>query len=62
VLLSGEEMNLTLEKEDLDPKLAVPFIKLNRQGSLRFRTYRKQGTGWSMGGDLRGLRKIQVLQ
>lgn len=62
VLLSGEEMNLTLEKDDLDPKLAVPFIKLNRQGSLRFRTYKKQGTGWSLGGDLRGLRKIQILQ
>jgi hypothetical protein len=62
VLLSGEEMNLTLEQEDLDPKAAVPFIKLNRQGSLRFRVYKKQGDGWAMGADLRGLRKVQVLQ
>lgn len=62
VLLTGEELNLTLEEADLDPKLAVPFIKLNRQGALRFRTYRREGTGWTMGGDLRGLKKIQVLE
>ncbi|HRC55142.1 MAG TPA: hypothetical protein PKU97_04420 [Kofleriaceae bacterium] len=62
VLLTGEELNLTLEEADLDPKLAVPFIKLNRQGSLRFRTYRKEGAGWTVGGDLRGLHKIQVLK
>lgn len=62
VLLTGEELNLTLEEADLDPKLAVPFIKLNRQGSLRFRTYRREGSGWVMGGDLRGLKKIQVLE
>lgn len=62
VLLTGDELNLTLEEADLDPKLAVPFIKLNRQGSLRFRTYKKEGTGWTVGGDLRGLRKIQVLK
>lgn len=62
VLLTGDEMNLTLEPEDLDPKLAVPFIKLNRQGTLRFRVYKKTGQAWTLGGDLRGLRKIQVLQ
>jgi hypothetical protein len=62
ILLTGEELNLTLEKADLDPKVSVPFVKLNRQGTLRFRTYKKQGDGWAVGGDLRGLRKIQVLQ
>lgn len=62
VLLTGEELNLTLEEADLDPKQAVPFIKLNRQGTLRFRTYRREGSGWAMGGDLRGLKKIQVLE
>lgn len=62
VLLTGDELNLTLEESDLDPKTAVPFIKLNRQGALRFRTYKKEGTGWVVAGDLRGLRKIQVLQ
>lgn len=62
VLLSSEEMNVTLEQQDLDPKSAVPFIKLNRQGSLRFRVYKKQGDGWAMGADLRGLHKVQVLE
>jgi hypothetical protein len=63
VLLTGESMNLTLEKEDLDEKTTIPFIKLNRQGQLRFRTYKKQGDVWApMGGDLRGLQKIKVLQ
>src|SRR5687767_7270312 len=33
LLLSGEAgTNLTLEKQDLDPKTAIPFVKLNRQG------------------------------
>ena len=62
VLLTGDELNLTLEEGDLDPKSAVPFIKLNRQGALRYRTYKKEGAGWVVAGDLRGLRKIEVLQ
>lgn len=62
-ILTGDEMNLTLEKEDFDAKTSIPFVKLNRQGALRFRTYKKQGDAWTaMGGDLRGLRKIHVLQ
>jgi hypothetical protein len=61
-ILTGDEVNLNLEQEDLDPKLAVPFIKLNRQGTLRFRVYKKQGTAWTMGGDLRGLQAIKILQ
>jgi hypothetical protein len=62
ILLTGDEMNLTLEPADLDPQTSVPFIKLNRQGTLRFRTYKKEGAGWIIGGDLRGLRSIQILQ
>lgn len=61
--LTGETgTNLTLEKQDLDPKTSVPFVKLNRQGSLRFRVYKKQGEGWEAGADLRGLTKIEVLE
>jgi hypothetical protein len=61
-LLTGADLNLTLEAQDLDPNVAVPFIKLNRQGQLRYRTYKKSGDGWTVSGDLRGLTKIQVLQ
>ena len=63
VVLTGENgTNLTLEKQDLDPKQAVPFIKLNRQGALRFRVFKKQGDTWQPGPDLRGLVKIEVVK
>ncbi|HEY5926671.1 MAG TPA: hypothetical protein VIV11_33525 [Kofleriaceae bacterium] len=61
--LTGENnSNLTLEKQDLDPKTSVPFIKLNRQGSLRFRVFKKKGAIWEPGQDLRGLVAIEVLK
>jgi hypothetical protein len=55
-------VNLTLEKRDLDPKKSVPFLKLNRQGQLRFRVYKKEGEHWQIGGDLRGLARIEILK
>jgi hypothetical protein len=63
LLLTGENgTNLTLEKQDLDPKTSVPFVKLNRQGSLRFRVFKKQGDTWQMGQDLRALTRVEVLK
>lgn len=63
LVLTGENgTNLTLEKQDLDPKTSVPFIKLNRQGSLRFRVYKKQGELWQAGADLRGLVRVEILK
>lgn len=63
LLLTGENgTNLTLEKQDLDPKSAIPFVKLNRQGSLRFRVYKKQGDTWQPGQDLRSLARVEVLK
>ena len=41
---------------------SVPYVKLNRQGSLRLQVYKKQGTGWQRSGDLRGLVAIEVLK
>lgn len=55
-------VTLTLEERDLDPAKAIPFLKLNRQGTLRFRVYRKQGDTWQPSGDLRGLELIEVLE
>lgn len=54
--------NLTLEKQDLDPAGAMPFVKLNRQGSLRFIVFKKNGEVWTRGGDLRDLAKIEVVK
>lgn len=53
---------LTLEKADFSDPKTVPFIKLNRQGSLRFRVYKQQGEGWQPAGDLRALSMIEVLE
>ena len=53
---------LSLEKADFDPKVSVPFVKLNRQGSLRVTVFKKQGEGWQRAGDLRGLSSIEVLK
>jgi len=47
--------------KDLDPKRAVPFVKLNRQGTLRFRVFKKQGDTWQPGQDVRGLVAVEVL-
>ena len=38
----------------------VPFIKLNKQGSLRFRVLKQAGTGWKTEGELRSLVGIKV--
>jgi len=62
LLTDATGTNLTLEKADFDPKVSVPFIKLNRQGALRFRVYTKVGDGWQSKGDLRGLVAIEVLK
>ncbi|MDB4953251.1 MAG: hypothetical protein JWO36_820 [Myxococcales bacterium] len=62
LLTDSSGMNLTLDKADFDPKHSVPFIKLNRQGQLRFRVFKKQGDTWQPGGDLRGLVGVQVLK
>jgi hypothetical protein len=37
-----------------------PFIKLNKQGQLRFRMFVKKGAGWESGADLRSLATITV--
>lgn len=60
LLSDASGLNLTLDKADLDPAVAVPFVKLNKQGALRFRIFRKKGEGWETSGDLRGLVSVEV--
>ena len=63
VLLSDQSgLNLTLEKQDLDPATSIPYVKLNRQGSLRVKIFKKQGATWQGTGDLRGLVRVEVLK
>jgi hypothetical protein len=60
VLSDAAGLNLTLDKKDFDPQSSIPYVKLNRQGALRFNLFKKVGTGWQRSGDLRGLVSIQV--
>jgi hypothetical protein len=62
LLTDAAGLNLTLEKQDLDPATSIPFIKLNRQGSLRVKVFKKQGDSWQGTGDLRGLVAIEILE
>ena len=62
LLTDASGTNLTLDKADFDPKSSVPYIKLNRQGALRFRIFKKQGDAWQPTGDLRGLVAIEVIK
>ncbi len=61
VLTDAAGVSLTVESKELGPT-TVPFIKLNRQGSLRFRIYKQQGANWQPAGDLRALATIQIMK
>ncbi len=52
---------LPIEKTDLSDS-SIPFIKLNKQGQLRVKLYKKQGEGWTATGDLRSLASITVIK
>lgn len=60
-LVDAGGMTLTLEKAELDGN-TIPFLKLNRQGALRYRLYKKAGTGWQGAADLRSVTTIEVLE
>jgi hypothetical protein len=61
LLTDTNGLNLTLEKRDFSAT-SVPYVKLNRQGSLRVQVFTKQGAGWQRAGDLRGLVSIEVVK
>ena len=60
VLIDAAGTSLNLDKKDFDDKTTIPFVKLNRQGSLRFRMMKQQGEGWQATGDLRALSTIKI--
>ncbi len=61
LLTDAAGLTLTMERTEIDDK-TVPFVKLNRQGSLRFRVFKQQGDGWTPSGDLRALTRIEILK
>jgi hypothetical protein len=60
-LVDAGGMTLTLEKAEIDAD-TIPFLKLNRQGALRYRLYKRAGTGWQGAADLRSVTMIEVLE
>ncbi|MEJ7603821.1 MAG: hypothetical protein WKG01_38400 [Kofleriaceae bacterium] len=60
VLTDAAGGNLVIGRADFDDKTTVPFVKLNRQGSLRFRMMKQHGEGWRAAGDLRALTSVKV--
>ena len=60
-LTDAAGLNLTMERKEIDAS-TIPFIKLNRQGALRFRVFKKQGEGFQASGDLRALTKIEIVE
>ena len=56
---AGGGSSVIVERKDLDAG-TVPFVKLNKQGSLRVRVLKKAGTGWQTAGELRALAAIKV--
>jgi hypothetical protein len=57
-LVDDNGITVPLTKKELEG--GVAFIKLNKQGALRFRMYTKKGEGWESGADLRSLSRIDV--
>lgn len=60
-LVDASGMSIPLERAELGAD-TVPFIKLNRKGALRYRLYKKNGTGWQGAADLRNVAAIEVVE
>lgn len=63
VLSDARGTALNIDKTAFDPATSIPYVKLNRQGQLRLRVFKKQGTNWNpTGGDLREFVAIEVVK
>lgn len=60
-LSDADGFTVILEKADFAKSNSVPFVKLNKQGALRFRLYQKKGEAWTATSDLRRLTSVEVL-
>lgn len=60
-LTDSEGANLRLDAADFDPKSTILYVKLNRNGQLRFRRFGKKGDAWEVTGELRGIKRIAAI-
>ena len=59
-LTTAGGVSLPFEKKELTDPNNAAVLKLNKQGTLRFRMLKKAGDKWEATGDLRALATIQV--
>jgi len=52
---------LPIEKADIS-ETSIPFVKLNKQGQLRVKVWKKQGDGFTAAGELRSMTSITQLK
>lgn len=62
LLTDAAGLTLVVEKKDFDDKTTIPFLKLNKQATLRMKIYKRQGEGWQSTGDLRAVASIEQLK
>lgn len=61
VILTDEaNASLKIEGDDWDPAKSQLYVKLNKSGQIRFRTFRKTGDVWEVVGELRGIKRIKI--
>ena len=58
LLVDESGAKLELAAADLTPARGFGFLKLNRQGQIRFKWFVREGEAWKSAGDLRGLTSI----
>ena len=61
ILGDSQGTALPIEKADISDA-SIPFVKLNKQGQLRVKVWKKQGDGWTAAGDLRSMTTITQLK
>jgi hypothetical protein len=62
ILTDDSGASVTIPAGELAPGKKIAFLKVNRQGQLRFRLFeRNAGGAWDVAGDLRGVTTIELL-
>ena len=62
IITDDSGASVTMTAKQLDPKTDLAFMKVNKQGQLRFRLFEKNAGGaWDTVGDLRGVTTIELV-
>jgi hypothetical protein len=62
VITDESGTTVTMTAAQFDPKKDLAFMKVNKQGQIRFRLFEKNAAGaWDVAGELRGVTTIELL-